>query len=52
MSRTPLDHALELAQQGYKVLFCKFDKSPTCLGGFYRASDDAGVLFDLYWLCP
>jgi hypothetical protein len=48
----PLDHAQVLGQRGYKVFFCKSDKSPTCPGGFHSASDDPGTLFELYWLYP
>lgn len=49
---SPLDQALDLADQGYKVFFCKPDKSPTCPSGFYGASNDPGTLFDLWWHYP
>ena len=45
---SPLDHALELAAQGFKVFFCASDKTPTTLHGFYDGTDDAGMVFELW----
>jgi hypothetical protein len=45
---SPLDQALELADRGFRVFFCKFDKTPTCNGGFHRASSDPGAVFELW----
>jgi hypothetical protein len=47
-----LDQALELAARGFKVFFCKSDKTPTCPGGFHRASKDVGTIFDLWSYYP
>jgi Bifunctional DNA primase/polymerase, N-terminal len=49
---TALDHALRLASGGYKVFFCNSDKEPTTLRGFYDATDDPGMVFDLWSLRP
>ena len=49
---TPLDQALELASQGFKAFFCKSDKTPTCDGGFHRASSDPGAVFELWSYHP
>jgi hypothetical protein len=49
---TPLDQALELASQGFKVFFCKSDKTPTCVGGFHRASNDPWAVFELWSYHP
>jgi hypothetical protein len=49
---SPLDCALELAGQGFKVFFCALDKTPTTPHGFYDATDDPGALFDLWQLSP
>jgi hypothetical protein len=49
---SPLDQALELSAKGFKVFFCKSDKTPTCLGGFHRASKDVGTIFDLWSYHP
>jgi hypothetical protein len=49
---TPLDQALELASQGFKVFFCRSNKSPTCVGGFRRASNDPGAVFELWSYHP
>jgi hypothetical protein len=49
---SPLDQALELAARGFKVFFCKSDKTPTCPGGFHRASNDVGTVFDLWSYHP
>jgi hypothetical protein len=49
---TPLDQALELASEGLKVFFCKSDKTPTCNGGFHRACNDPGTVFELWSYHP
>jgi hypothetical protein len=49
---TPLYQALELASQGFSVFFCKSDKSPTCDGGFHRAGNDPGAVFELWSYHP
>jgi Bifunctional DNA primase/polymerase, N-terminal len=49
---SPLECALELASQGFKVFFCALDKTPTTPHGFCDATDDPGALFDLWQLNP
>jgi Bifunctional DNA primase/polymerase, N-terminal len=49
---TPLDRALELVEQGYRVFFCGSDKRPTSEHGFRDAADTPQAVFALWHLHP
>ena len=49
---TPLDQALELVEQGYRVFFCGSDKKPTGAHGFRDAADNPEAIFALWHFHP
>jgi len=49
---TPLDRALELVEQGYRVFFCGSDKKPTSAHGFHDAANNPEAVFALWHFHP
>jgi hypothetical protein len=48
----PLDWALALVEQRYRVFFCTADKRPTSTRGFHDAVDTSDGVFELWALHP